>query len=129
MRKIFPNTPSGRAAAESEPPVDGKKEVSVTTTVITVVTGDDVITVDFRPTVTKWQFVQACVDAGITEAQLDTAVATLTAKRQRFWRLTTVIDRDNQISSGIRTALTPVPSPAAWNTIFLAAAALDPLIV
>ena len=81
------------------------------------------------PTVTKWQFVQACVDAGITEAQIDTAVALLTAKRQRFWKHTQIIDRDNPFSSGLRSNLTPVPTPAAWNAIFLAAAALDPLTV
>jgi hypothetical protein len=46
--------------------------------IIRVYTGADVVTFDPRPTVSKWQFVQACVDAGITEAQLDAAVALLT---------------------------------------------------
>jgi hypothetical protein len=49
--------------------------------VIRVYTGADVVTFDPRPTVSKWQFVQACVDAGITEAQLDAAVALLTCPR------------------------------------------------
>ena len=75
------------------------------------------------------EFAQACADAGITETQIDTAVALLTAKRQRFWKHTAVIDRDNPFSSNLRTNLTPVPTPAQWNAIFLAAAALDPLIV
>ena len=97
--------------------------------IIRVYTGADVVTFDPRPTVTKWQLVQACADAGITEAQIDTAVALLTAKRQRFWKHTQIIDRDNPFSSGLRSNLTPVPTPAAWNAIFLAAAALDPLTV
>jgi len=90
--------------------------------------GDDIVA-DLRPTVTKWQLVQACADAGITETQIDTAVALLTAKRQRFWKHTNVIDRDNPFSSNLRTNLTPVPTPAQWSAIFLAAAALDPLVV
>lgn len=90
--------------------------------------GDDIVA-DLRPTVTKWQLVQACADAGITETQIDTAVALLTAKRQRFWKHTNVIDRDNPFSSNLRTNFTPVPTPAQWNAIFLAAAALDPLVV
>jgi len=69
--------------------------------------------------------VQACADAGITEAQIDTAVALLTNKRQRFWKYTQAIDRDNPFSSNLRTNLVPVPTPAAWNAIFLAAASLD----
>ena len=91
-------------------------------------TDADVIT-DPRPTVTKWQLVQACADAGITEAQLDASVALLTAKRQRFWKYTNVIDRDNPFSSNLRTSLTPVPTPNQWNAIFIAAASLDPLSV
>ena len=97
--------------------------------IIRVYTGADVVTFDPRPTVSKWQFVQACVDAGITEAQLDAAVALLTNKRQRFWRLGPPIDRDNPFSSALRTKLVPVPTPAAWNALFLAAAELDPLTV
>ncbi len=97
--------------------------------VIRVYTGADVVTFDPRPTVTKWQFVQACVDAGITEAQLDAAVALLTPKRRRFWEYSQILDRDNPFSSGLRTNLVPVPTPSRWNAIFLAAAALDPLIV
>ena len=97
--------------------------------IIIVYTGSDVVTFDPRPTVTKWQLVQACADAGITEAQIDTAVASLTAKRQRFWKHTQVIDRDNPFSSVLRTHLVPVPTPSAWNAIFLAAAALDPMTV
>lgn len=84
---------------------------------------------DPRPTVSKWQLIQACADAGITEAQIDAAVLTLTSKRQRFWKYTNVIDRDNPMSSGLRTALTPVPTPNRWNAIFLAASELDPLRV
>lgn len=84
---------------------------------------------DIRPTVSKWQLIQACVDEGITEAQIDAAVLTLTNKRQRFWKYTNVIDRDNPMSSGLRTALTPVPTPDQWNAIFLAASVLDPLKV
>jgi hypothetical protein len=84
---------------------------------------------DPRPTVTKWQLIQACADAGITEAQLDASVALLTAKRQRFWKYTDIIDRDNPFSSGLRSHLTPAPTPNQWNAIFIAAAALDPLTV
>lgn len=90
--------------------------------------GSDVID-DLRPTVTKWQFIQACADAGITEAQIDTAVTLLTNKRQRFWKYTNILDRDNPFSSGLRTNLTPVPTPAQWNAIFIAASQLDPLLV
>ena len=97
--------------------------------IIRVYTGTDVVTFDPRPTVTKWQLVQACADAGITEAQLDSAVALLTNKRQRFWRLADRIDRDNPFASVLRTHLVPVPTPSAWNAIFLAAAALDPMTV
>jgi len=96
---------------------------------IYVYTGSDVVTFDPRPTVTKWQFVQACADAGITEAQIDTAVALLTNKRQRFWKYTQILDRDNPFSSNLRTNLTPVPTPAQWNAIFIAASQLDPLLV
>lgn len=56
-------------------------------------------------------------------------MAMLTAKRQRFWRYTQIIDRDNPFSSVLRTNLVPVPTPSAWNALFLAAAALDPLTV
>jgi len=91
-------------------------------------TDEDIIQ-DLRPTVSKWQLVQALVDAGFTEAQIDTAVATLTVKRQRFWKYTSIIDRDNPFASGLRSALPGPPSPGVWNGIFLAAAALDPLKV
>lgn len=91
-------------------------------------TDTDVIA-DPRPTVTKWQLVQACSDAGITEAQIDASVALLTSKRQRFWKYTNVIDRDNPFSSNLRTNMTPVPTPTQWSAIFVAAAALDPLLV
>lgn len=102
--------------------IDGKN--------IVVFTSGDIPSVDLRPTVTKWQLIQACVDAGVTEAQIDAAVLTLTAKRQRFWKHTNIIDRDNPISTGIRSSILPTPpTPQAWNAIFLAAAALDPLIV
>lgn len=90
---------------------------------------DSDIIADPRPTVTKWQLIQACADAGWTEAQIDASVALLTAKRQRFWKYTNVIDRDNPFSSNLRTNLTPVPTPTQWNAIFVAAAALDPLLV
>lgn len=90
---------------------------------------DSDVVVDIRPTVTKWQLVQACADAGWTEAQIDASVSLLTAKRQRFWKYTDVIDRDNPFSSNLRTNLVPVPTPTQWNAIFVAAAALDPLIV
>lgn len=89
----------------------------------------DAIVADLRPTVTKWQLVQACADAGWTESQIDASVALLTSKRQRFWKHTNVIDRDNPFSSNLRTNMVPVPTPTQWNAIFLAAAALDPLIV
>lgn len=84
---------------------------------------------DLRPVVTKWQFIQACVDAGITEAQLETAVALMTPKRKRFWAHTGKLDRDNPFSSGLRTNLTPNPTPKEWNAIFLAASQLDPFKV
>lgn len=91
---------------------------------------DAPVLIDPRPTVTKWQFIQACAEAGVTEAQIDAAVLTLTAKRQRFWKYTNIIDRDNPISTGIRSSILPTPpTPQAWNAIFRAAAALDPLLV
>ncbi len=96
---------------------------------IYVYTGVDAPVFDPRPTVSKWQLIQACADAGITESQLEASVALLTAKRQRFWKHSQVIDRDNPFSSVLRTNLVPVPTPAAWNAIFLAAAALDPTTV
>ncbi len=96
---------------------------------IYVYTGVDAPVFDPRPTVSKWQLVQACADAGITESQLEASVALLTAKRQRFWKHSQVIDRDNPFSSVLRKNLVPVPTPAAWNAIFLAAAALDPTTV
>jgi len=96
---------------------------------IIVFTGDDVPYLDPRPTVTKWQLVQACADAGWTEDKIDASVAMMTTKRKRFWEHTQVIDRDNPFSSKLRTNMLPVPTPAQWNAIFLAAAALDPLIV
>ena len=92
-------------------------------------TGEDII-IDLRPTVTKWQFVQACVDAGFTEAQLDTAVLTLTPKRQRFWKYMDKLDRDNPMSGLLRQAILPTPPTVnQWNAIFIAAAGLDPLKV
>lgn len=97
--------------------------------IIYVYTASNVQSFDPRPTVTKWQFIQACADAGITEAQIDTAVLLLTAKRQRFWKHTNILDRDNPFSSGLRTNLTPVPTPTQWNAIFIAASQLDPLLV
>ena len=97
--------------------------------VIRVYTGGDVVTFDPRPTVSKWQFMQTCADAGITEAQLDAAVALLTPKRRRFWEYSQILDRDNPFASGLRTNLVPVPTPSQWNAIFLAASALDPLTV
>lgn len=122
----FPNTAAGmgNAVAVAEPKhawCDGDK--------VRVFTGADVPVLDPRPTVTKWQLVQACADAGWTESQIDASVALLTSKRQRFWKHTNVIDRDNPFSSALRTNMLPVPTPAQWNAIFLAAAALNPLIV
>lgn len=96
---------------------------------ISKLTGDDLVSFDPRPTVSKWQFVQACVNAGITETQIDTAVALMTNKRQRFWKYTQIIDRDNPFSGGLRTNLTPVPTPTQWTAIFQAASLLDPLTV
>ncbi len=88
------------------------------------------IVIDPRPTVSKWQFVQACADAGFTEAQLDIAAATLTIKRQRFWKYTNVLDRDNPMSGLLRQAILPTPPTVnQWNAIFVAAARLDPLRV
>ncbi len=122
----FPNTAAGRSSAGAVPNpkhvwFDGKKVI--------VFTGGDVPDLDTRPTVTKWQLVQACADAGWTEAQIDASVALLTPKRQRFWKHTNIIDRDNPFSVVLRTNMVPVPTPTQWNAIFLAAAALDPLIV
>ena len=122
----FPNTSAGRSSAGAVPDpkhvwFDGKRVI--------VFTGGDVTIIDPRPTVTKWQLVQACADAGWAEAQIDASVALLTPKRQRFWKHTDVIDRDNPFSSNLRTNMLPVPTPAQWNAIFLAAAALNPLIV
>jgi len=92
-------------------------------------TGVNIIA-DLRPTVTKWQFVQACADAGFTEAQLDAAVLTLTPKRQRFWKYIDKLDRDNPISGLLRQAILPTPPTVnQWNAIFVAAAGLDPLKV
>jgi len=90
--------------------------------------GADVVG-DPRPTVTKWQLIQACADAGWTEAQIDASVALLTAKRQRRWKYCDLIDRDSPLSSNMRSNMVPVPTPTQWNAIFIAAAALDPLLV
>lgn len=91
-------------------------------------TGTDVVA-DLRPTVTQWQLIQACADSGWTEAQIDASVAMLTAKRQRRWKYCDLIDRDSPLSVGIRTNMVPVPTPTQWSAIFIAAAALDPLLV
>lgn len=123
----FPNTASGMITAKA---VDDPKHIWIDGKTIVVFTDGDIPNTDMRPTVSKWQFVQSCVDAGVTEAQIDAAVLTLTAKRQRFWKHTNVIDRDNPISTGIRSSILPTPpTPQAWNAIFLAAASLDPLLV
>lgn len=90
--------------------------------------GADVIA-DPRPTVTKWQLIQACADAGWTEAQIDASVALLTAKHQLRWKYCDLIDRDSPLSVVIRTHMVPVPTPKQWNAIFIEAAALDPLLV
>lgn len=117
-----------KAAAEAFAGVDGAVQWEGGATPWRGITVDDVVP-DPRPTVSKWQLVQACVDAGITEVQIDTAVLTLTAKRQRFWRYTDILDRDNPFSTGLRAALPGPPTPKAWNAIFIAAAGLDPLKV
>ncbi len=122
----FPNTAGGRSNAEAVP---GQKHTWSDGEKIIVFTGDDVPYLDPRPTVTKWQLVQACADAGWTEDKIDASVAMMTTKRKRFWEHTQVIDRDNPFSSNLRTNMLPVPTPAQWNAIFLAAAALNPLIV
>ena len=123
---IFQNTPSGRGLAYSVP---GPKHVWIDGLNIFVYTGSDIPSIDPRPTVTKWQLVQACADAGISEAQIDASVALLTAKRQRRWKYCDLIDRDSPLSSNMRTNMTPVPTPKQWTAIFVAAAALDPLLV
>jgi len=122
----FPNTSAGRISADAVPDpkhvwFDGRKVI--------VFTGGDVPSIDPRPTVTKWQLVQACADAGISEAQIDASVALLTAKRQRRWKYCDLIDRDSPLSSNMRTNMTPVPTPKQWTDIFVAAAARDPLLV
>ena len=124
--QAFANNTAGMSAALS---IADPKHVWIDGKTVFVFTGSDIESFDPRPTVTKWQFVQACADAGIAEAQIDASVTLLTSKRQRFWKHTAVIDRDNPFSRNLRTNLTPVPTPAQWNDIFLAAAALDPLIV
>lgn len=87
------------------------------------------VVIDLRPTVTKWQLIQACADAGITETQIDTAVALLTPKRQRLWKYSNTFDRDNPFAGALRTNLVPIPTVNQWNAIFLAASLLDPLVV
>ncbi len=124
--QMFVNNTSGMSAALA---VADPKHIWVDGKTIFVFTGSDIPSFDPRPTVTKWQLVQACADSGITEAQIDASVALLTTKRQRFWKYTNVIDRDNPFSSNLRTNLTPVPTPSQWNAIFVSAAALDPLVV
>ena len=123
---VFDNTTVGRSLAAAVPDPkhvwdDGHK--------VFVYTGSDIPSIDPRPTVTKWQLVQACAAAGISEAQIDASVALLTAKRQRRWKYCDLIDRDSPLSSNMRTNMTPVPTPKQWNAIFLAAAALDQTIV
>ncbi|MBK9617241.1 MAG: hypothetical protein IPO35_17730 [Uliginosibacterium sp.] len=95
---------------------------------IYVYTAEDVQVFDPRPTVSKWQFVQACADAGITEAQLNAAAALLTPRRRRFWESPRSLTGTTP-SARLRTNILPVPTPSQWNAIFLAAAALDPLTV
>ena len=124
--QTFQSSPAGLAAASA---VADPKHIWIDGNVIVCFTGADIPVFDPRPTVTKWQLVQACADAGITETQINASVALLTSKRQRFWTHTNIIDRDNPFSSNLRTNLTPVPTPAQWNAIFIAAAALDPLVV
>lgn len=127
MSKLtFINNDVGRASANAIP---DPKHIWIDSNQINVYIDIDIPVYDLRPTVTKWQLIQACADAGITEAQLDASVALLTNKRQRFWKYTNVIDRDNPFSSNLRTNLVPVPTPKQWNAIFIAAASLDPLIV
>jgi len=91
-------------------------------------TGSDIPVVgQDRPRVSKWAFVEACIAAGINEAQIDAAVATLSLRRQRLYRLASEIDRDWPIAGAIRTAITPTPPTAGvWNNIFIAANSLYP---
>lgn len=122
----FQNTPAGLASANAVP---DPKHIWIDPPIIMVFSGADVPVVDPRPTVTKWQLVQACADAGITEAQIDASVTMLTAKRQRRWKYCDLIDRDSPLSSNMRSNMVPVPTPTQWNAIFIAASQLDPLIV
>ena len=124
--QTFQNSPSGLAAASA---VAYPKHIWIDGNVIVVFAGGDIPAFDPRPTVTKWQLVQACADAGISEAQIDASFALLTAKRQRRWKYCDLIDRDSPLSSNMRTNMTPVPTPKQWTDIFVAAAALDPLLV
>jgi len=124
--QAFANNTAGMSAALS---IADPKHVWIDGKTVFVFTGSDIESFDPRPTVTKWQLVQACADAGISEAQIDASVALLTAKRQRRWKYCDLIDRDSPLSSNMRTNMTPVPTPKQWTDIFVAAAARDPLLV
>ena len=88
----------------------------------------DVVTFDPRADRYQMAVGQACADAGITEAQIDTAVALLTNKAAGLLADTARIDQQ-PFSSVLEPTWSPFQPPSAWNAIFLAAAALDPMTV
>ena len=96
---------------------------------ISKLTGDDAIFFDERPLVAKWQLIQACVNAGFTEAQLNASAATLIPRRARMWLNQTEFDRDWPFCSALRSGILPTPpTPAQWSAIFVAASLMDPAL-
>lgn len=95
MRKIFPNTPAGRAAAAAELPVDGKKELSTTATTIVVTTGDDVFVSPVSRVITTEAFRDRFTPAELlaivasADAQIKYVLLKLSTKEQPF------LDLDN----------------------------------
>ena len=95
MRKIFPNTPSGRVAAAAELPVDGKKELSVNAEQIVVTTGDDVFVLPVSRVITTEAFRDRFTPAELlaivasADAQIKYALLKLSTKEQPL------IDLDN----------------------------------
>lgn len=97
---------------------------------ISKLTGEDSASFNKRPLVAKWQLIQACVDAGFTEAQLNASAASLIPRRARMWLNQTEFDRDWPFCSALRSGILPTsPTPTQWNAIFIAASQLDPLTV
>ena len=94
--QAFANNTAGMSAALS---IADPKHVWIDGKTVFVFTGSDIESFDPRPTVTKWQFVQACADAGIAEAQIDASVTLLTSKRRHRPRQSVLLKLANELDS------------------------------